>query len=137
MNYCLIYCTGAVLEALNNSAVIATVNSSVTLSCEIYGYLPGAVQPQIIWQRINGGMISSNSPPYMITTSAGSRQIQNGGSSPGPSLVSSLTIDVMDESVADNYTCSGPSNFQTFQLLANVDVVTGNFSSVRTSTVGQ
>ena len=83
-------------------------------------------------------MISSNSPPYYtITTSAGSKQVQNGGSTPVPSLVSSLTIDVMDESVASMYTCSGPSNFQTFQLLVNVDVVTGNFSSVHTSTVGQ
>ena len=82
-------------------------------------------------------MISSNSPPYTITTSTGSKQIQNGDSLPGPSLVSSLIIDVMDESVADNYACSGPSNFQTFQLLVNVDVVTGTFSSVRTSTVGQ
>ena len=68
----------------------------------------------------------------MITTSVGSRQIQNGGSTPGPSLVSSLTIDVMDESVAGMYTCSGPSNFQSFQLVVNVDVVTGNFSSVYT-----
>ena len=67
---------------------------------------------------MNGGAILSNtSPYYMITTSAGSRQIQNGGSSPIPSLVSSLTIDVMDDSVADMYTCSGPSNFQTIQLL--------------------
>ena len=52
----------------------------------------------------------------MINETAGSRQIQNGGPSPGPSLVSSLTIDVMDESVADMYTCSGPSNFETFTL---------------------
>ena len=57
----------------------------------------------------------------MITTSAGSRQIQNGGSTPGPSLVSSLTVDVMDESVDGMYTCSGPSNFQTFQLHVNID----------------
>ena len=57
----------------------------------------------------------------MITTSDGSRQIQNGGSTPGPSHVSSLTIDVMDESVAGMYTCSGPSNFQTFQLHVDVD----------------
>ena len=35
--------------------------------------------------------------------------------------MSSLTIDVMDESVADNYTCSGPSNFQTFQVRVDVD----------------
>ena len=58
--------------------------------------------------------------------SAGSKQIQNGGSSPAPSLMSSLTVNVMDESVAGMYTCSGPSDHQIFQLRVKVDVVTGN-----------
>ena len=48
--------------------------------------------------------------------------------------MSSLTIDVMDESVADNFTCSGPSNFHTFQLVnEDVVLVTDNFSSDRTN----
>ena len=71
---------------------------------------------------MNGGSISSSIPPYTLSTSNGSRQIQNGGASPIPSLVSSLTIDVMDESVADMYTCSSPSDFETIQLnIVNVD----------------
>ena len=68
----------------------------------------------------------SNTPPYTITPSTGSRQIQNGGSSPGPSVISSLTIDVTDESVAGMYTCSGPSNFQTFQVHVPDDVTTSS-----------
>ena len=57
--------------------------------------------------------ISSSNPLYTISMSDGSRQIQNGGSTPRPSLVSSLTIDVMDKSVAGEYVCSGPSSVQT------------------------
>ncbi len=114
--FCII-CTGAV-EALNNTPVVATMNSSVTLSCEIYGYLSRRSQGSlIIWRRINGQTISSNSPPYTLSTSIGSRQIQDGGDSPRSSYVSSLTIDVMDTSVADTYICSGPSFlFQNIQL---------------------
>ena len=114
----------AVIVALSNSTVDASVNSSVTLSCEVYGYLSRLIQPQITWQRMNG----RNIPPHMITTIAGSRQIQNGGSLPIPSVVSSLTIDMMDESAAGMYTCSGPSNFQAIHFLVNVE--TGKFDNI-------
>ena len=113
-----IICTGAITVALSNSTVNTSMNSSVTLSCEVYGYLPRLSLPLIIWRSMNGGTIG-NSSLYTITTSNGSRQIQNGGPSPIPSHVSSLTIDVMDDSVAGMYTCSGPSNFQTIQLLVH------------------
>ena len=112
-------CTGSVTEAISNRTIVTTVNSSVTLSCEVYGYLPSGSQRQINWRRTNGGSISSSSPPYTLSTRNGSRQIQNGGILPISSLVSSLTIDVMDTSVADMYTCSGPSNFGTIQLIVN------------------
>ena len=115
------FCTGPVTEAISNRTLVTTVNSSVALSCEVYGYLPSGSQRQINWQRMIGGAISSSSPPYTLSTRNGSRQIQNGGISPIPSLVSSLTIDVIDTSVADMYTCSGPSNFGTIQLIVNDD----------------
>ena len=105
--------------ALTISPVVTATNSSVTLSCEIFGYLPRGSQPQITWRTQMGGPgmpIPSDNPPYRISTSDGSRQIQNGGSSPRPSLVSSLTIDVMDESVAGEYVCSAPSSVQTIVL---------------------
>ena len=114
-------CTAADIVA-SNTLVVATTNSSVTLSCEIFGYLPRSSQPQITWRTRMGGPgtssipVSSSNPLYEIATSVGSRQIQNGGSTPRPSLVSSLTIDVMDESVAGEYVCSGPSSFQTIVL---------------------
>ena len=82
-----------------HNTLVATINSSVTLSCEIYGYLPRGSQPHITW-RMGSVTISSSDPLYTIFMSVGSRQIQNGGPTPRPSFVSSLIIDVMDESVA-------------------------------------
>ena len=115
-NY-LIFHTGAVFRALNDTRVVATMNTSVTLSCEIYGYLPRGSIPQITWRRMNGEMLSRSSPPYMLSMSNGTEQIQNGGTSPQPSYVSSLTIDVMDRSVEDTYICSRPSFvFQNIEL---------------------
>ena len=111
-------CTAADIVA-SDPVVVATTNSTVTLSCEIFGYLPRDSQPQITWRTRIGGpgtQVSSDNPLYTISTSDGSRQIQNGGSTPRPSLVSSLTIDVIDESVAGEYVCSGPSSFQTIVL---------------------
>ena len=53
----------------------------------------------------------------MLSTSNGTEHIQNGGASPQPSYVSSLTINVMDRSVEDTYICSGPSFvFQSIEL---------------------
>ena len=114
-----VYCfahnyAGTITETLNVTPVVTT-NSSVTLSCEIYGYLPRGSQPQITW-RMGAMAISPSNPPYSISTNDGSRQIQNGGATPRPSLVSSLTIDVMDESVAGIYLCSGPYFFESIQL---------------------
>ena len=114
-------CTAADIVA-SNTLVVTTTNSSVTLSCEIFGYLPRGSQPQITWRTRMGGPgtssmpVSSSNPLYTIATSNGSRQIQNGGSTPHPSLVSSLTIDVIDESVAGEYVCMGPSSSQTIVL---------------------
>ena len=107
--------TGAVTEALNSTPVVTTTNSSVTLSCEIFGYLLRDSQPHITW-RIDGVMILPSHPSYSISTSDGSRQIQNGGSTPRPSLVSSLTIDVTDKSVAGIYVCLGPSFIRRIKL---------------------
>ena len=115
------FCTDAVTEAISNRTIVTTVNSSVTLSCEVYGYLLRGSQWQISWRRMNGGSISSSIPPYTLSTSNGLRQIQNGGVSPILSLVSSLTIDVINESVADMYTCSSPSDFETIQLIVDID----------------
>ena len=56
-------------------------------------------------------MITSDDPRYTISTMDGSREIQNGGSTPRPSLISSLTVNMLNEFEPDTYTfhCSAPS----------------------------
>ena len=51
--------------------------------------------------------ILGNEPLYSISTRDGSKEIQNGGSSPRASYVSSLIINVADNSVGGIYLCSG------------------------------
>ena len=95
-----------------------SINSSVTLACELYGYLPSGAEPEILWQTLNPSTtISSSDSWYTISSTSESRQIQNGGSSPRPSFISSLTIDVMDDSVEGTYLCSSTPYFQTLELV--------------------
>ena len=61
--------------------------------------------------------------------SEGSRQIQNGGSLPGPSCVSSLKISVMDESVAGTYACLGPFSVQK-SIRLDIQTGTSTFTTL-------
>ena len=112
-----------VLEALDTT-VRAQTNSSVTLSCEIYGYLPYGDQPQISWQKLPNMLITSNGPLYTISSTSGSKQIQNGSSTPGPSFISSLIINVVDETVAGTYICSS-SDTPIQTIVLTVPLTTG------------
>ena len=90
----------------------------MTLACELYGYLPSGAEPEILWKTLAPPTtISSSDLQYTISSSSGSRLIQNGGSSSRSSFISSLTIDVMDDSVEGTYLCSSTPYFQTLQLL--------------------
>ena len=90
----------------------------MTLACELYGYLPSGTEPEILWQTSDPSTtVSSSDPRYTISSSSGSKQIQNGGSSPRPSFISSLTIDVMDDSVEGTYHCSSTPHIQTLCLV--------------------
>ena len=100
------------LEAFE-TIVTTQTNSSVNLSCEIYGYLADGAEPHISWQKLQSMALISTNPLYMISSTNGSKQIQNGGSTPGPSFVSSLTIDVVDETVAGTYLCSSTATGAT------------------------
>ena len=95
-----------------SSEITAIFNSTVTLSCELYGYLPIGAQPSISWSKVGRDSIFGST----AVTVEGSRQIQNGGSSPRPSLVSNLTIDVVDASVAGLYICSSQGTVGTITL---------------------
>ena len=103
----------------------AQTNSSVTLSCEIYGYLPNDAEPQISWHKLPNVAVTSNDPLYMISSTNGSKQIQNGGITPGPSLISSLTIDVVDVTVAGTYLCSSSGANIKSIVLTVTDANTG------------
>lgn len=92
--------------------VIEAVSMTVSLSCELYGYVSGL---EITWQFENGTTITNESA-YSITEDVGEYMIQNGGESPIPSVVSFLTIDSPTTSQTGKYTCLGGGMKRTISL---------------------
>ena len=83
------------LGAIQEERSVVNINASdstATLRCMLYGYLPSGQEPSILW-GLNGAMLRSSNV-YTITTEDGDRLIQNGGPQPIPSLTSTLTINL-------------------------------------------
>ena len=87
---------------------------SVTLSCEIYGYLSSS--PDIAWTLANTDTVLSNDSSYTITTRDGNRLIQNGGLFPSPSLISDLTFSYNTSQPIQIYICTFLSTPEVFTL---------------------
>ena len=71
---------------------VTSSDSTATLRCMLYGYLPSGEEPSIKWE-LDGATLSNNSM-YTITTEDGKMLIQNGGLQPIPSLTSTLTVNL-------------------------------------------
>ena len=81
--------------------VSVIIGDNITLSCEVYGYLPPNVT--IIWNYITG--VINNGEHYKITTNTGSLMAVDFNSNTTNSIVSNLTI--YNVNISDNgiYTC--------------------------------
>ena len=99
---------------IGNNTVMANVLDTVTLSCEMFGYFPEDL-PEFEW-RIGNVDIDSTYPLYNISTSRGTRLIQNGGSDSIPSVISTLRIFIADESVFGSYICQAQGLFHVILL---------------------
>ena len=80
------------------------IGDNVTLSCEVYGYLPPNVT--IIWNYITE--VINNGEHYMITTNTGSLMAIDFNSNTTNSIVSNLTIYNVKNSDNGTYTCMIP-----------------------------
>ena len=90
-----------------------TSDSSATLSCELYGYLPEQL-PTIVWTF--GGDQLTDDFVFTITTQDGSRMIQNGGTTPRPSVRSLLTINRPMTTHEGTYICSADGDSRSIIL---------------------
>ena len=80
----------------------ATVGQNVSMTCDFSGYLPGAYN--ITWTGPQGVVIiTSGRRTISVGDSVG--QSQSGGGSPGPSVLSTLTISTVEEEDHGTYTC--------------------------------
>ncbi len=116
--------------SLNSSSVSAALLEEVTLACEIFGYF-GADIPSVIW-RHNNIDLENDDPLFNITTSDGTRLIQNGGDSPIPSVVSILSIFLNDSSEFGQYLCIGEDGARSM-IITQPDTPSGEL--LRNSTM--
>ncbi len=100
--------------SLNSSLVSAALLEEVSLACEVFGYF-GADIPSVIW-RHNNIDLENDDPLFNITTSDGTRLIQNGGNSPIPSVVSILSIFLNDSSELGQYLCIGENGARSMTI---------------------
>ena len=101
---------------MSSSNTTVTTDSSTTLSCELYGYLPEQFPP-IVW-TFGGNQLTDDSV-FTITTEDGSHMIQNRSNIPRPSVRSILTINRPRTTHEGTYVCSvdGDSRNITLQVI--------------------
>ena len=106
-----------ILGMVASSSSRVTVTSDdpfATLRCELYGYLNNNSLPPIVW-TFGGDQLRDDSV-FIITTEDGSRRIQNGGSTPRPSVRSVLTINSPNTTHEGTYNCSSSGRVSTVDL---------------------
>ena len=106
-----------ILGTVASSSSRVTVTSddpSATLRCELYGYLNNNSLPPIVWTFGSDNLTGDS--VFTITTEDGSRRIQNGGSTPRPSVRSVLTINRPNTTHEGTYICSSSGRVSTVDL---------------------
>ena len=73
------------------------------MTCDFSGYLPGDYN--ITWTGPQDAVLTS-SGRHVISIANGLNQSQSGGDSPGPSVLSTLTISNVEETDEGTYNCS-------------------------------
>ena len=106
-----------------------TTGQSVSMSCDFSGYLPGAYA--ITWTGPQGAVITTTGR-HTITIVDGDGQSQSGGSSPGPSVLSTLTISTVEEMDHGTYYClmmgnNGAQLTDSIELNILMTMSTGNY----------
>ena len=105
------FLTLGILAPSPNTTV--TTDSSATLSCELYGYLPEQL-PTIVW-TFGGDQLTDDSV-FTIMTEDGSCMIQNGGITPRPSVRSLLTVNRPNTTHEGTYICSADGDSRNITL---------------------
>ena len=116
-------------DVATNAPVIDTIGQNITMTCDFSGYLP--VSYNITWIDPQGDALTNNSR-HTISTGSGVGQSQSGGSSPGPSVLSTLSISTVDEMDFGTYVCSmmgmnGAQLAGSVELNLLMEMMTGNY----------
>ena len=99
------------------------------MTCDFSGYLPASYT--ITWTGSQGAALN-NSSQHTISVGNGVGLSQSGSSSPGPSVLSTLTITAVDAMDNGTYICSmmemnGAQLAGSVELNLLTEMVTGNY----------
>ena len=112
------------LDVIKESTKISAWGSDLTLSCEFTGYHPKD-EYTVTWD-LEGKIISQDSRKYTISNQFGTNGLsQSGGSFPGPSLISSLTIFSVEQADIGIYGCRIIGSVGCSQVIGYIQVSTG------------
>ena len=116
-------------DVSTNGPLNATTGLNVSMTCDFSGYLPGDYD--ITWTDPEGVALTS-SGRHAISIADGLNQSQSGGESPGPSVLSTLTISDVELTDEGTYTCS-MMGLSGAQLMGSIELTV--FMTVMTGTV--
>ncbi len=115
----IIFFAAGILQPENETIQVTAGDDSAVLRCILYGYFPTMTSLSITWRVGNNEL--SNDLVYTITSEQGDRFIQNGGTSPIPSVTSTLTVNLASVPLNTGprmYTCvSSQTNNVLFQTI--------------------
>ena len=102
------------------------------MTCDFSGYLPGDYV--ITWTGPQGAVLTS-SGRHAISIADGLNQSQSGGDSPGPSVLSTLTVSNVEVTDGGIYICSmmglsGAQLMDSIQLIVLLAATSSPFSGV-------
>ena len=114
--------------------IVVKAGDNVTVSCEIYGYLQSSFD--IMWKENNVG-IDNDDPAYTITIMQSDKLIQDGGLSPGPSIISQLNFTTTNMSLEQQtYSCVWREQ-ALFFFVTITDVITTDIITTDIITTGE
>ena len=114
--------------------IVVKAGDNVTLSCEIYGYLQSSFD--IMWKENNVG-IDNADPAYTTTIMQSDKLIQDGGLSPGPSIISQLNFITANMSQEQQtYSCVWREQ-ALFFFVTTTDIITTGIVTTDIITTGE
>ena len=112
---------------IKERTTITDWGSDLTLSCEFTGYFPKD-DYEVTWD-LEGDIFDQDSRKHTINNRFGAKGLsQSGGTFPGPSLISSLTISDVSQADTGIYSCRIIGSVRCSQVIGYIQFSAGKYT---------